>query len=94
MGRILDEKNYIKTGPKERWAFRLVLFSDPADHPTATAYRQVKTSEGWAAPAGEPLYTRTFPRDGFNHRHYANFQSKLARDASYRRRFFAGEVEA
>ena len=93
MGCILDEKRYEKVSDTERWPFRLILYSNPADDPTVTAVRQVREPGGhWTEPTDPNIYQRTFPRSDFNERHYRNFRKKLARDKKYRWRFYDGKL--
>jgi hypothetical protein len=91
MGCIFDEKHreHRRDGGErredERFLFRLVLYSDPADEPTVTVKRQHRTEDGWQT--GEVEWVRHFDREGFNESHYDNFRRKFARDPEYRNRW-------
>lgn len=88
MGCIIDEKKreHRRDGgnrrENERFVFRLVLYSDPADDPSVTVKRQERTERGWET--GDVQWSRTFDRDSFHESHYENFRRKFARNPEYR----------
>jgi len=88
MGLFLNEKHYEQAdGEFERWYFNLRGWTDPAaDYECFIALQKQNPAGRWHI-VEDGKYHRTFPRDKFNRRHYANFRRKFARDPQYRKKW-------